>query len=368
MNEKETIPAQRIDTLSVRGFRNLVQQELNPGSHFNVIFGDNGAGKSNLLEAIYYCGALKSFRSARTDDMIALNAQTAHLQARFQAQPLPTQLHVTLDRNKARRVQVDQKRIPSLSHWHKKMQMVLFHPGDIRLSQGGPEKRRSYVDRILEQMDSVFAASKSTYDKALRSRNRLLKQTERNRNAITAYDEILANAGEVIGQSRKQLIEHLRPQVERAFSEVVGQALPFSMHYAPRVEPNAQRIREALDNAYAKDCARGFTADGPHGDDIALQVGEVAAKHHASQGQHRALVLALKVAELFILAEHSGKVPILLLDDVSSELDRTRNQRFFSLLAKMGGQVFLTTTHREFILLDENRVDFHVVNGQAEIK
>ena len=122
-------------------------------------------------------------------------------------------------------------------------------------------------------------------------------------------------------------------------------------------------ILEALRRSYEKDRARGFTAEGPHADDLALRVRDVVAKHHASQGQHRAIVLALKVAELDVLASRVGRVPILLLDDVSSELDRSRNRRLFELLGKLGGQVFLTTTHPEFILLEENRVDFHVEAG-----
>ena len=115
--------------------------------------------------------------------------------------------------------------------------------------------------------------------------------------------------------------------------------------------------------AFEKDCARGFTADGPHADDLALTVRAIAAKHHASQGQQRAIVLALKVAELDELSARTGKVPVLLLDDVSSELDRGRNRRLFELLSRLGGQVFLSTTHPEFILLEEHRRDFHVARG-----
>jgi DNA replication and repair protein RecF len=124
-------------------------------------------------------------------------------------------------------------------------------------------------------------------------------------------------------------------------------------------------IAAALERAYEKDRARGFTADGPHGDDLDLQIHDVGARHHASQGQHRTIVLALKTAELDLLTERTGHVPILLLDDVSSELDRARNRRFFGVLSQAGGQVFLTTTHPEFILLDQDRVDFQVDGGRV---
>ena len=109
---------------------------------------------------------------------------------------------------------------------------------------------------------------------------------------------------------------------------------------------------------------RGYTGVGPHGDDLRAGVAKTLVKHHASQGQHRAIVLALKVAELGVLAQRTDKMPILLLDDVSSELDQSRNRRFFRLLSRLGSQVFLTTTHREFILLEENRRDFRLERGE----
>ncbi len=157
----------------------------------------------------------------------------------------------------------------------------------------------------------------------------------------------------------------IAPLTERAFSDVVGEDVPLRVEYKPRVSPSVEALREALDRSFEKDLARGFTAEGPHGDDLALDIADRApARYHASQGQHRAIVLALKVAELEVLTRRTSKIPILLLDDVSSELDRTRNRRFFSLLGKLGGQVFLTTTHPEFILLEEGRTDFAVKNGE----
>ncbi|MBC7174123.1 MAG: hypothetical protein H5U40_16895 [Polyangiaceae bacterium] len=147
----------------------------------------------------------------------------------------------------------------------------------------------------------------------------------------------------------------------------MGAELPLSVAYRPRVEPDRQAIREALSRALPKDLARGFTADGPHADDLGLELRRVAARHFASQGQHRAMVLALKVAELDVMTERLGRVPVLLLDDVSSELDRARNRRLFELLARLGGQVFLTTTHPEFILLDTDRTDLRVEAGRVSM-
>jgi DNA replication and repair protein RecF len=358
-------PPLRIERLIARGFRNLAPLSLEPGPCFNVVHGDNGAGKSNLLEAIHYLGSLRSFRGARTDDMLALGESAALLEARVSGESAARQYRVTLRTGQARQLALDGKRPRSIATWHGSIHMVLFHPGDVGLAGGPPEGRRAFLDRILEQVDSTYAQALAGYTKALRSRNRLLRQDRVSRHAVQAYDGVLCRAGAVIGQRRIGLVRELSERTVAAFAEVVGSELPLQVTYEPRVEPDPQALAAALGRAFEKDVARGFTADGPHADDLALRVREVRARHHASQGQQRAIVLALKVAELDVLTRRAGRVPILLLDDVSSELDRARNRRLFALLGRLGGQVFLTTTHPEFILLDHDRVDFRVEGGQV---
>ena len=358
-----TLAPLRVERLITRGFRNLGQTRVDPGPAFNVIHGDNGAGKSNLLEAIYYLGSLRSFRGAKTESLVGLDDERAILRAKIAGEAAPRVFDVCLDRQQARKLQLDGKRPRAIASWHQAVQVVLFHPGDLTLAMGSPQPRREFLDRILEQMDPTYASTLASYTKALRSRNRLLKQERVDRRSVRAYDTMLAQAGAVVGQARAALVEDLAPRTERAFRDVAGVELPLEVCYSPRVAPEPGAILDALDRSYDKDRARGFTAEGPHADDLALRVRSVAAKHHASQGQHRAIVLALKVAELDVLASRVGRVPILLLDDVSSELDRRRNRRLFELLGRLGGQVFLTTTHPEFILLDDHRVDFRVDGG-----
>lgn len=353
----------RVSKLRLQGFRNLAPLTFEPGPHFNVIHGDNGAGKSNLLEAIDYLGSLRSFRGAKTEDLVALDADQAVLDAKITGGAAPRRLRIELSPMARRRLVLDGKRPRSTAVWHQSVQMVLFHPGDLALASGGPDRRRAFVDRILQQMDPVYGSTLARYEKALRSRNRLLKEDRTDRRSVRAYDAILSKAGAVVGQARARLIDDLAPRVVRAFSEVFAGDVPLGVAYRPRVEPTEEAIAEALDRAFEKDRARGFTADGPHGDDLEIQLREVRARHHGSQGQHRTIVLALKTAELDLLSERTGRVPILLLDDVSSELDRSRNRRFFEVLSHAGGQVFLTTTHPEFILLEDDRVDYQVAAG-----
>jgi DNA replication and repair protein RecF len=354
-----------LESLTLSGFRNLKPLTLVPHPRFNVLFGDNGAGKSSLLEAVGYLSSLASFRDAKKEDLIALDAEVASLRGTVQSTPLARSYSIQLDRKQGRSVRVDGKRPTTLGSYYASFPLVLFHPGDVELALGSPEPRRRFLDRVLEQIDEGYARSQAEYDKALRSRNRLLKAERPDRHSIVAYDGILAELGARIGQARQGLTEQLKPRVEAHFAEITAHALPLELSYAVRHTPEVEVLRRELAASYDKDVLRGFTGVGPHGDDLRVGVARTLAKHHASQGQHRAIVLSLKVAELSVLAERTGRVPILLLDDVSSELDRSRNQRFFELLSRLGSQVFLTTTQREFILLESERRDFQVVAGEV---
>jgi DNA replication and repair protein RecF len=353
-----------LESLTVASFRNLKSLTLEPYPRFNVLFGDNGAGKSSVLEAIGYLSSLASFRDAKKEDLIGLDASQALLHGRVASTPLARTYRVLLDRKQGRSVRVDEKRPSTLGSYFASFPLVLFHPGDVELALGPPEPRRRFLDRVLEQIDEGYARSLAEYEKALRSRNRLLKSERPDRRSIVAYDGILAELGARIGSARKALTEQLKPRVESHFAEITAHALPLEVSYAARHVPERDVLMRELELSYDKDLARGFTGVGPHGDDLRIGVQRTLAKHHASQGQHRAIVLSLKVAELSVLSARTGRVPILLLDDVSSELDRSRNQRFFQLLSRLGSQVFLTTTQREFILLEGERRDFRVADGE----
>jgi DNA replication and repair protein RecF len=355
--------ALRVATLRTQGFRNLAELTLQPGPRFNVLHGDNGQGKSNVLEALDYLAGLRSFRGALPADMIARGAEHAELAAVVDAEPIAHQCRVRLHRHGAREVALDGKRPRSRAGYLGALQSVLFHPGDLQLVAGSPELRRAWLDRILERFDATYASSLLAYERALRSRNRLLRADRPERRAIRAYDEVLCAAGAVVGKARERLCGELGPLVVEAFAAISGEQHELGIRFQPRVAPELTALRAALESSLDKDLARGFTAEGPHADDLAFSFDGVLIKRFGSQGQHRAVVLALKVAELEELTRRVGRVPILLLDDVSSELDKDRSRRLFALLAALGGQVFLTTTAPELILLDRERTDFRVRHG-----
>src|SRR6185295_9903455 len=189
--------ALRVVKLIARGFRNLAPLELVPGERFNVVAGDNGQGKSNLLEAIEYLGSLRSFRGAAAHDMIARGQEQAELSVVMEGDGAPRQFRVRMTRSAAREVAIDGKRPRSRNTYLAAIQTVLFHPGDLQLVAGAPELRRALLDRVLERFDPTYATTLTTYERALRSRNQLLRAEAQDRKAIAAYHELLASAGAV---------------------------------------------------------------------------------------------------------------------------------------------------------------------------
>lgn len=355
--------ALRVAECTLVDFRNLARLELTPGPRFNVLSGDNGQGKSNVLEGLRYVSALDSFRGASSEDLIQVGKDKAELSLLLPASPLPHRLEVRLSRGLARQPVLDGKRPRSTLTWLGVLPTVLFHPGDLALAQGSPEGRRTLLDRILTEMDPSYGVTLRDYLKALRSRNRLLKIEDVDRRAVSAFDPVLAETGARIVRLRTEVLGQLVPHAKATFLRIVGDEVPLTIRYRARVPADASIIRETLARSLDKDLARGFTADGPHADDVELGVKAGSAKQHASQGQQRVLVLSLRVAELLVLKERTGKIPVLLLDDVSSELDPRRSERFFALLSELGGQVFLTTTRASLIEVEGERRDFRVASG-----
>lgn len=353
-----------IERLALRGFRNLAPLDIEPGSRFNIIHGENGAGKSNLLEAIHLLGRLGSFRGAKTDDLLMDGEERAVLKMRIAGALASSVIAMELSRGKARKVALDGKRPRRLDLVRERAPMVIFHPAHLALASGSAELRRDYMNELLLRISPGYQEALESYEKALRSRNRLLRDEELRRDALTPYERLMARYGAILIRERARLAEEISGKIEGVFAEVIGESVRLDVRYEPRVEGGEEELLRAYQEAFVKDRARGFTADGPQADELALRLSDRSARSHGSQGQHRSIALAMKMVELDLLGEELGKIPILLLDDVSSELDRKRNRRLFEKLSRLGGQVFLTTTHPEFILLEEHRREFEIEAGR----
>lgn len=355
----------RIHAFEARDFRNLQNLLCQPHPRFNVLWGDNGQGKTNLLEAIYLLGTLRSFRAGKTEEMVRFGAGEALVRARVEKLSTQRLLEVTLAAGR-KTARVDGKGSRA-SDYFGGFNVVLFASEDLRLPKGPPAGRRRFVDRAVWNGLPGYLGEVQTYERVLKSRNALLRDSG-TPELLEVYDAQLARAAVAIVTQRRALVEELAPRVRDAFERVTqtGLALSISYQTALDISDIEYSMMRKLIADRRKDLARGATSSGPHVDDLELVLDGKPARLYASQGQLRAIVLALKIAEIEFLRAKLGDAPVLLLDDVSSELDPTRNAQLFDFLKSVPCQAFITTTHRAHVLLTEERLDFHIVGGEFQ--
>jgi DNA replication and repair protein RecF len=314
---------------------------------------------------VYLLGTLRSFRANKTEELVRFGAERAQVRARVRKLGTERLLEVSLSPGH-KSARVDGKGARA-GQYFGGFNVVLFAPEDLRLPRGAPAARRRFLDRAVFNAHPVYLAEAQVYDRVLRSRNALLRDPAGARSdLLEVYDEQLAAAAAPIVTRRRALVDELAPRVERVFARVTD-GLRLAVAYETQLDgasPVAEQLRARLDADRRRDLARGSTSSGPHVDDLRVTFEDHAAGAYASQGQLRAIVLALKIAEIELLSERLGDPPVLLLDDVSSELDQTRNAQLFDFLANVDCQAFITTTHPAHVLLTVNRVDFRVFKGQ----
>lgn len=351
--------------------RNLRPLQLQPRERFNVFVGDNGQGKTNLLEAIYVIAALRSFRTARLADLVTFDGAGAKLGARVLKQQLTRVYEVELAQG-SRKVRLDGKAVRPLSRYFGEFNVVVFTPEDLGLPRGSPGDRRRFLDRGVFNLEAGYLATASDYDKVLRTRNSVLKQAGQGslggrqaEELLAVYDVQLAQLAVSIVAARVRFLETLRPELVTTFAAITRTGLTAGARYVSKlVGASEEAIEELLRAGRARDLATQSTQLGPHRDDVVLELDGREAGSFASQGQLRAIMLAWKTAELQILGRARDDQPILLLDDVSSELDPSRNEFLFDHLATLAGQCFITTTHASHVLLHRDRADYRIQAGQ----
>ena len=366
-----------VSSLTIRDVRNLETATLVPAPRFNVFIGDNGQGKTNLLEALYVACALRSFRTSRLAEVIRLGATEAHIAATIQRADMAQTLSVGI-RERSKLVRLDGKAVRPLSRYFGSFNAVLFAPEDLQLPRGSPGGRRRFVDRSVFALIPEYLADAQRFDRVLRSRNALLRDGKAGAvraELLEVYDRQLAAHGARIACRRAEFLAALGPRFETAYARITRAGMRAELRYEPAFSVAGKAVCETseaelttelaarLVDGRARDLARGATGVGPHRDDVGFWLDGQPAQRYASQGQLRALVLAWKTSEIELLKEAHGEAPVFLLDDVSSELDAARNAYLFDFLAASESQCFITTTHPRHVLLRADRVNFEVRSG-----
>ncbi len=339
-------------------FRNLDDATLEPGPRATVLVGENGQGKTNTLEGLYYAVTLRPLRATRLAELVPFgrSEEGAEVRTTWRFPGGERELAVRIVHGE-RSLELDGKRLHTLDDYVGQVGVVAFTPDDLTLVKGSPDERRRFLDRAVFGRKPAFLNESRDYTRALKSRNKLLRE-QASPPLREVFDEQLARLGSRLWRRRMDLLDELTPHVAEAFEAVARLPDPLHLRYrTPGVEIDrgmneqelAERLLAGLHDKLAIDSERGFTSVGPHADDLALHIGTRAARLYASQGQQRAIVLSMKIGEIENLGDHRGEYPLLLLDDVSSELDPERNRYLMSYLAELEAQVILTTTDAELV-------------------
>jgi DNA replication and repair protein RecF len=357
----------RVTRLRVLGFRNLRAQEVELGPGITLLWGPNGAGKTNLLEALFVGLAGSSCRTRRDREALTFGEPLARVEVEVAAEGEERTFLWSLARDGERRHLLDGDPL-SADRAHERPALAVFLPDRLALVKGPPSLRRSHLDRLLEALWPARAESRRRYARALAQRNALLGRVRAGSapsDSLDAWDIELATAGCELADARRETIEVLGPEFTVAASDL-GLPGTASLRYAPRsdaTDPDA--LAAELAERRASDLDRGFTGHGPHLDELHLELDGRAIRRYGSQGEQRTALLALLFAERRALLEARRAPPLMLLDDVMSELDPDRRERLASRLAEGEGQAVITATEPDHVPATKARSDVAVRDGSA---
>jgi DNA replication and repair protein RecF len=356
-----------IKELHLRNFRNYGEAKLNFSSGINLFYGENGQGKTNILEAVYLLGMLSSFRKVEATSMLKKGEETFSISGEF-AGEVPCRLLLEKGLRGWKKISANGNLYSKKLDYLGKVRIVVFSPDEIELIQGSPEGRRRYIDRTCFNTCHHYLKQLKNYRRVLKQRNILLKKGVFRGEEFEAWTERLALAGAKIVKERSLLIERLNQKLSESHPFLGTDSI--KLRYLGCCTGDESDVSGVLLDKLAgsknEERCRRTTVSGPHRDDIEISVNGTVAKSFSSRGEMRSVLLALKTAETALYDDIWGESPLVLLDDVASELDTGRRSALVSFLREKGMQVLMTTTEADNIPLFGNKGDtlFRVSEGK----
>lgn len=359
----------QITSLDLLNFRNydLLNMEFSPAA--NIIFGENGQGKTNILEAVFLCGLGRSMRKVHDTEMILLSEEESHVKGNFINEDGSMRIDVHLKKNGKKGIAINRLPIKKLSELFGKLNIVVFSPEDLEIVKKNPGVRRSFLNTELCQTDMIYTNELITYSRILKQRGELLKKLDAAGNfeleeTLDIWDLQLSECGKKIIEMRRQFIEELNDLILDIHYDISGKREKLKIVYEPSVDED--RFYEELLRTRDRDKYYKNTSLGPHRDDMRFFVDNKDLKIYGSQGQQRTCVLSLKLAELKIIENKTRKTPVLLLDDVLSELDRNRQKELLKRIGK--AQTIITCTGMDEFVENEikDAKKFYIKNAKIE--
>lgn len=361
-----------LENLKLINFRNYNNLSLNFHPKLNVFVGDNAQGKTNILESIYLTSAGKSFRTNKDRELIKFDKEQSYIKVEGKKRYTDIIVELKLDINKKKQIKVNGVTLTKNAEILNHVYVVIFSPEDLKLIKEGPSERRKFIDNEISQIKPSYFYHLTQYQKVLIQRNNLLKKLNYNKkymDTLDIWDEKLVELGTRLIQEREKFIKRMMPLSRLIHRKITENKENLEVKYVSSVgfksslEETKESFKCKLKESLEIDLQRGNTAIGPHRDDLGVFVNGIDIRSFGSQGQQRTSALSLKLAEIELIKAETSEYPILLLDDVMSELDINRQK--FLITALRDVQIFITTT--EMYNLNELNVDkeyiFHVKNA-----
>lgn len=358
-----------VSKLKLNNYRNYGVQEICFGKNINLIVGKNGQGKTNLIEAIYYSAIGKSPKTSRDQELINWSKDRASFCVNLQKKMGEKTIEVAFFRSTKKAIKVNGVNLLKIGDLLGVNNVVFFSPDELKLVKDAPQDRRKFMDTDISQLSKNYFYNLTKYNKIIDQRNKLLKNFENKKiveQTLPIWDMQLAETGSKIVFERMQFLNKLKSVAKEAHDYLTGGKEVLELEYVGICGNSEQEIKQnllsALRQTREKDLKLGYTNIGPHRDDIKLVCNNVDLRSFGSQGQQRTASLSLKLAEVEIFAEEVGEYPVLLLDDVLSELDQDRQQRLLSYCKKL--QTIITTTQYDPFMFQQAKI-ITIENGSV---
>ena len=356
-----------IKRLQMLNYRNYNVLDISLGPHVNVFMGDNAQGKTNILEGIYYCAFARSHRTSKDRELINWNSDNALLSVTVGRERLDKRIDISILKDGKKAIQINKIKIKKIGELFGNFNVVMFSPEDLKIIKDSPGVRRKFIDMELCQLNPKYYYNLVQYNKVLNERNSILRNRNINKDILDVYDMQLVEFGYNIIMDRLEYIEKLNKYSTKIHSDITSGKERIEFKYVSTIK-DLENIRESfyslLEKNRVRDCERGITSVGPHRDDFTVLINDIDTKSYGSQGQQRTAVLTIKFSSLKIIKELTGEHPVLLLDDVLSELDFSRKRYILSTIGDI--QTIITCTGIEdlYEYLDDKSKVFKVKDGE----
>ena len=358
----------KIKSLKLKNFRNYDLLKLDFDGSTNIFYGNNAQGKTNILEAVYLSGTTKSHRGAKDRDIIQFKHDESHIEMIVEKNGISYQLDMHLKKNSPKGIAVNKIPIRKASELFGIVNLVFFSPEDLNIIKNGPAERRRFIDLELSQLDKVYLNDLSNYNRIVNQRNHLLKEIGFNnqdnlRDMLDIWEMQLIQYGDKIIERRKGFVEDINKIISSIHKKLTGGKEELRVIYEP--SNGEMTLEQALNRSRERDIRIKSTSVGPHRDDICFMIGDMDIRKYGSQGQQRTAALSLKLSEIELVKQMIHDTPVLLLDDVLSELDKHRQNYLLDSIHDI--QTLITCTGVEDFVnhrFSINKV-FHVQNGQV---